>query len=328
MNAKMNKDIWYDSFMETLSKKFPKKSQLTKVLMDLLLLEREAVYRRLRKDVLFTVYEVVTIVRAWNISFDNIINAPEENSAFQLKMLRSVNLTDKDFKIMESFVESLASLKGDLNTEYIEACNIVPLILCSEFPHIIKFYAFAWMHRYGGEKTACPFSQIVSSERMMELERIHFRGLINIANIHFIWDAQMIHYLINEISYYVSIYLITPGEANWIKQDILAFLDYMENVLIQGHFPGTNNKVHLYISRINIDTAYACYYSETLKVSKIRTFIMNVTVSKDHRLFNEQINWLRMSKRTAIQISGADEKQRIDFFRQQRKLVNSIDFGG
>jgi hypothetical protein len=320
----MKKNLWYDSFLETLAERFPKKSQLTKALMDLLSLEREAIYRRLRKDVLFTVYELATIARAWNISLDSLFNSFEENPVYKLDRLRSVNPTDKDLNSMKDFVDSLLSLKYDLDAEYIETCNILPMVLLSNFPQLIKFYTFAWMYRYGGENSSCFFSQTIPSEKVMELESAHFKNLVNIPNIHFIWDAQIIQYLINEIKYYASIYLITPEEVDLLKQDILAFLDYMEEVSRKGHFPETNNKVNLYISQTNIDTGYACYCSDKIKATKIRTFIMNVTVSRDERLFNDQRNWLHLKKRAAIQISGSDEKQRIDFFRQQRQLVDSL----
>jgi hypothetical protein len=320
----MKQNLWYDYFLETLNEQFPKKSQLIDALMDLLLLEREAIYRRLRKEVLFTVFEVATITRAWNISLDKIINTPEGDADFRLRILRSINPTERDVRMMKEFVDSLKSLKDDPNAEYIEACNILPMVLLSNFPQLIKFYTFAWMYRYGGEHAPRSFTQTVPSEKVMEWEHTHYENLVNIPNIHFIFDAQIIHYLINEINYYASIYMITPEETGMIKQEIRAFLDYMEEILKQGHFPETNNTVNLYISQTNIDTGYACYCSEKIKASKIRTFIMNVTVTQDDRLFDDQRNWLHLKKRAAIQISGADEKCRIDFFRQQRQLVDSL----
>jgi hypothetical protein len=47
----MTHEVWYDNFMRALSEKYPKKAELAQTLSDLLFLEREAVYRRLRQDV-------------------------------------------------------------------------------------------------------------------------------------------------------------------------------------------------------------------------------------------------------------------------------------
>jgi hypothetical protein len=322
----MDKDTWYDGFLETIEEQFPKKSQLTDALMNLLSLEREAVYRRLRKEVMFTVFEVATIAREWNISLDTAISSIPEGGdpAFRLKLLKCVNPTKRDLKMMKNFVESFSTLKDDPKAEYIEVCNMLPRALFSAFPQLAKYYTFTWMYRYGGDKISTSFSQLDISPKMRAFEIAHFEALIQVANVHFIWDAQMIHYLINELKYYISIYLITPEEIALIKRDIHAFLDYMEDVTIVGHFPNKNNKVYLYISRTNIDTGYACYCSDKIKASKIRTFVMNVTVSNDVRLFNDLRKWLHLKKRAAVQISATDEKQRIEFFKKQRELVDTI----
>jgi hypothetical protein len=321
----MKNNLWYDVFVESLREKFPKKSTLIVELMNLLSLEREAVYRRLRKDVLFSFHEIATIAYAWNMSLDDIVHcAPGGDPAFKLKMLRCVEPTAKDLQIMQGFINTMALLADDPKAEYIEVCNVLPLVLLIKFPDIIKFYTLAWKYRYRGENNVDSLSQTKLSAKMMDLEEEHFRRLTNIPNTYFIWDAHIIHYLISDINYYASIYRITPEETKLLKKELHGFVNYMEDLSQKGSFPETNNKIHLYILNTNVDTGYACYYSQKLKASKIRTFIMNTTVSQDERLFNDQWNWLHLKKRASVQISGTDEKRRIDFFRQQRELVDTL----
>jgi hypothetical protein len=57
----MKNEIWYDHFMNVLSERYPKESELAQILMDLLNIEREATYRRLCKDVIFPMHEIVKI---------------------------------------------------------------------------------------------------------------------------------------------------------------------------------------------------------------------------------------------------------------------------
>jgi hypothetical protein len=108
-----------------------------------------------------------------------------------------------------------------------------------------------------------------------------------------------------------------------IKEDILSFLDYMETVAAKGYFPETGNKVNLYISQMNIDTGYGYFYTNTVKLSLVRTFILNVASSYDEKAFEKLKNWIHLKKRFSTQISGSGEKQRIDFFKKQRQLVES-----
>jgi len=82
---------WYDNFIELLYKRHPKKQDLVQELMDLLYIEREAVYRRLRKDVVFTANELAKIAIDWNISLDDIICINTDTVSFQMRKLNYIN---------------------------------------------------------------------------------------------------------------------------------------------------------------------------------------------------------------------------------------------
>ena len=66
MIMKLVDEIWYNHFMKVLFAKYPKRAQLLEALMHLLQIEREAAYRRLRKDVPFAIQEIVKISAAWH----------------------------------------------------------------------------------------------------------------------------------------------------------------------------------------------------------------------------------------------------------------------
>ena len=65
----------YESFLAELRKKIPQGAKLTNTLVDMLYIEREAVYRRLRGEVPFTFMEVVTIAKKLGISLDNLADS-------------------------------------------------------------------------------------------------------------------------------------------------------------------------------------------------------------------------------------------------------------
>ena len=72
----------YESFLAELRKKIPQGAKLTNTLVDMLYIEREAVYRRLRGEVPFTFMEVMTIAKELGISLDNLT---EQNKADSLQ---------------------------------------------------------------------------------------------------------------------------------------------------------------------------------------------------------------------------------------------------
>lgn len=69
----MKKDLLYDNLLNAVREKIPQRTVLVNTLVDLLCIEKEAVYRRLRGEVAFTFAEIVTIANEFGISLDNLI---------------------------------------------------------------------------------------------------------------------------------------------------------------------------------------------------------------------------------------------------------------
>jgi hypothetical protein len=322
----MKNTVYYDLFLDAISKKFPHKSQLVKELVKLLRIEREAVYRRLRKVVSFTMEEVVKISLNWNVSIDNIIFCtPRHIHPIQLNLLRYVNPSETDLHEMENFISALESVKNHPESEYMEVSNLIPGALFSGFQHLARYYTFQWLYRYGGNQTPCPLSLVIQSDKIRQMELAHFNGIANIANVQYICDSQLLESLVRDIKYFESIYLIMPEETQLIKKDIAAWLNFMEEILIKGCFPNTKNQVlNFFISNTDIDTGYAYFSSANKKISMIRTFIMNVAATEDAELCENIKTWIQLKKRASVQISGVNEKWRIDFLNKQRKLIESL----
>jgi hypothetical protein len=292
--------------------------------MDLLSLEREAVYRRLRKDVIFSIYEIAKIANAWNISLDAIFGLiPDKTCLFQIDLLGYEDPTEQDIEVMTNYLNFLSILTTSPKSEYMEISNSLPRSLFAGFPMLAKFYAFKWMYQYGNQ-SIIPFSQMMFSKKLLQIGEEYYNKIKQIANVSYIWDNMIIQYLVNDIQYFSSIYLLADEEIQLLKENIYSFLKYMEEIASKGCFPDTKNKVDLFISRINIDTNYSYFYSETIKISGIRLFIKEMASSTDQIVFENFKNRMLAKKRSSVQISGVDEKQRIEFFKKQRELVNSI----
>lgn len=63
------------NLIEAMKKKLPFKGKLADMLMDTLCISKEAVYRRLRGEVLFALQEAAITSRKPGISLDNIIGS-------------------------------------------------------------------------------------------------------------------------------------------------------------------------------------------------------------------------------------------------------------
>jgi len=318
-------NIWYDHFLKVLYEKYPKKVQLTEALVELLSIEREAVYRRLRKEVAFSIYDIAKIARTWNISFDSILGiVSDESHLFQMDILPYNAPFIGDLEATKKYFHFLKTLSASDQSEYIEVSYSLPESLLENYSALSKFHTFKWMYQYGCEKNIPSFSKLILPKEAISKEIEYCKSIKQIKHQSYIWDNLAIQYLINDILYFKSIYLLTEEDLQLLKQDIVMFLDELDILSVQGEFADSHNKVDLYISQINIDTNYCYYYSPDIRGCGIGVFIKNVAVSRNEAICEKFREWMLTQKRISFPISQVNERQRIEFFMQQRKILDRL----
>jgi len=318
-------NIWYDHFLKALYDKQPKRSKLTEALMDLLSIEREAVYRRLRKEVAFSIYDIAKIARAWNISIDSIFGIVSDKShLFQMDMLPYNAPFIGDLEATKKYFHFLEMLISSEQSEYIEISYSFPESLLENYPALSKFHTFKWMYQYGSEKDIPSFTQLVLPEEAINMEKKYCNSIKRIKHLSYIWDNLVVQYLINDILYFRSIYLLSEEDVQLLKQEINMFLNEMEQLSIQGEFPETHSKVELYISQINVDTNYCYYSSPSVKACGLVAFVKNLAISQNESVCENFKKWMHTQKRISIPITQVNERHRIEFFKQQREILDRI----
>jgi len=320
----MTNNVWYDYLLETLMARYPKRVKLVAALIDLLNLEREAVYRRLRKDVLFTPHEIVKIASAWNISLDEITNINNGTVSFTMKAINYLNPSEEEFHEIQKRIRRLEHLKKTQNSEYLAVCNRLPRSLTTGYPLLYRFDIFRWAYQYSNEPVTPIFSKITISEQLTQEMADFYLLMKQVSNFSYIWDSLIFEHIVHEVLYFHSILLITDEEKELLRAELLTLLDYMSEVANKGYFPETKKKVNLYISKINIDTNYSYFYTEKLRICRIHAFEKHDIFTFDTRMVEDFRTWMQLKKRTSIQISEVDEKSRIDFFMKQRNLVENM----
>ena len=320
----MEDNRWYEVFIEKLYEKFPKKSQLTQELMSLLKIEREAVYRRLRREVIFPSHEIIKLASAWNISLDETIGTNYDNISFHLKLINFINPSDEEYEFMQQLVEGYRSLQNFPNAELMDITNKIPRPLISNYYNLTKFFYLRWTYQYGFDEEIVPFSKINLSDKVFKLITEFTRVSKLIPNTYYIWDNNLFDYLANNIQYFYSINLMSDEDKELIKKDLQDLLDYMQEVAHWGRYPETQNKVTLYLSQLNIDTNYTYGYSPETCFCLINVFGKNELYTYNAEMGANFKYWMQLKKKNSIQISEVDERSRIEFFTKQKQLINSL----
>jgi len=320
----MDENTWYDAFLELLHEKFPKSSHLTSEVMNLLCLEREAAYRRLRKDVSFTVNELAKIATTWNISLDEIIGVNSGKVPFQMLPFNYINPSPKEFAGLQKRVRALDHFQLETFSEYMEVCSRFPRPLTIGFNALYRLLIFYWAYQYHNDDSHKLFSTVTySNDIKTEFDR-YKKNMTHVKNTSFILDEMVFETYVNTIKYFNTILAITDEEKELLKQELYELLDYMIIIANKGYYPETQNKVNIYISQITIDTNYSYYYSNKLKVCRINAFGKYDINSFDSNMVENFRTWMNLKKRSSFQISEVNERKRIEYFSEQKRIVDSL----
>jgi len=320
----MESTVWYDCFLEALFARFPRKSLLVRALMDLLRIEREAVYRRLRNHVSFSFHEIVKISSAWDISLDEITGNGSGKTSFLMQPIDYVNPSEQELRLLQNIVQTINYFKNFPDTEVLNICNKLPRQLLAGYAYLNQFHLFKWMYNYGNEKKSVPFGKVDISKKKLQLTADYDQAIKNVPNTNFIFDRMIFDHLANDICYFHSIQMITDREKELIKKDLNALLDYLFEVATQGCYPETHHKVNLYISELSIDTNYSYAFTNQISICFVHVFDKYEIYTHDAKMTANLKKWMQLKKRSSIQISEVDKRSRIEFFAKQRQIVNML----
>lgn len=316
----------YDGFLAELRKRIPRGAKLTNTLVDMLYIEREAVYRRLRGEVPFTFLEVMTVSRELGISLDNLTRTNTTKSRpFQLKLVEYGNPADADYKMMREYIDTLLMAKDDPDWEAGHSTNILPRAFCYYYTNLSRFYLFKWQYQYSNTAVHRPFRDTVITPELASIQQEYLQVTRELKTCYYIFDHLVFHYLVTDIRFFASLNLIEPDEVRALKEELTRLLSQMERFAARGRYDDTGNEMLIYLSNINLDTNYCYLGGRTFHLSMLKAFTLNMITSRDIYTYERLRSWLQSLKRTSTLITVTGEKQRVLFFDDQRRLLDTLD---
>jgi len=320
----MKNELLYDNFIEEVRCRVPENEKISNVLADILLIEKEAVYRRLRREVPFTFSEIAAICTKMRISLDCIIESlPSTSRPCQFIINEFIEPDEVNYKMMENLLDLFSMNQVYNKNEIGMCCNILPQCIYLGYEHITKFIFFKWKSLYSKTKETRPMSKLVFTDRMKNIQEEHHRAYRRLDHLVMIWDKNILKNLITDVNYFSTIRLVPKEEKNLLKEDIKKLIDDMEILAEKGKFD-SGTKVDFYISNINFDTTAVYAENEMYNLGMIKTFTLNTVTTVDDYAYETIKSNISTVKRVSTLISESGEQQRILFFDTQRELVETM----
>jgi hypothetical protein len=310
--------------LSRIRNRIPQNAKLVNTLVDILFIEKEAVYRRLRGEVPFTFDEIITITKYMSISLDTVIGVESQKSRpLQLKLPDFLHPNANDLTMMESYISNLEKITARDNTEMALLTNVMPRDIFPRFDLLIKYAIFKWQYHYNSNY-ALPFREVVLPDTVFNIFKEVYAYSKKIKKSSYVFDNQLCRYIADDINYFRSIRMMDEEEVVKVKENLLGMLDYLEQIATYGVFEETGNKVNIYVADVDITSSYSYMSGEDFKVCMIKAFFLTSATSMDEVIYEKTRNWITATLRLSTLITVANEKQRVLYFERQREIVRSL----
>jgi hypothetical protein len=310
-----------EKFIFLLKEKIPR--HLANTLMEMLPLEKEAIYRRLRGEVAFSFFEMATLSSSLSISLDNIaeIASPYRSQWYHLHIRDYCEFKPIDLNMSYNYIKAIIAAAGDPNSEFGIAANMIPLHIGLLHLPVYRIYLLKWRYQSGKTpRNKLSYSDIRVPEAEKKTYQQYLDAVRKIKYTFFIWDNSFFLSLINDINYFYNVRMITRTEMQMLKLEMFRLLDTLEHFADEGQFD-TGNKVETYVSDLDFDSTYTYLSSDNMSICMNSVYSLGAFTSLEKEACEEMKNWVLGLKKSSVLISGAAQYDKIMFFEKQREML-------
>jgi hypothetical protein len=314
-------------FIERIKQAFPPNLSLVNELADLLEISTDSAYRRIRSETTFSFDEIIKLCNQYKISFDSFCLNESGSVNFNYTLLLSS---------IESFKEYISGILDDMkqigkvqDKEIIYAAEDIPIFHLFKFPELAAFKMFYWMKsvlnvpEFDGKKYN---SQLVDESIMNDGKQI--LDIYTRTPCTEIWSDRTISSIIKQIDYYFESGLFSG------KADALRLCDILSDAIkdIQGQaerstkasVAGFENNFVLYKSDVEMGNNCILVNAAGIKNVYLRHHTFNSMVSSNAAFCSETEQWLKGLMKKSTLISGVDERQRYQYFRNAQDKIENL----
>ncbi|MDR3338663.1 MAG: hypothetical protein LBT25_00965 [Candidatus Symbiothrix sp.] len=315
-------DAFLKNFITAIQDIIPQRGKLAETLATILEIEKEAVYRRLRGAVPFSFHEITKISLQLGISLDSIVGSTSTLNKV-VNTLNFTNLRAEEYKMLDNFMAALRYMENDPESEIGAVGNIIPSSLCVSYETLYKLQILQWTCQFDDYQKFPTYDEIVIPEKLIAINRFFVESVQNSPKTIYILNKCILQQVVDNIRYFYDIKLLSDKNIKCLKEDLYLFLNDLQRYAEHGTFD-TGKKMEIYLANIHFDVNYNYIDSKAYKITTLRAFSMSDAYSFDETLFSNMKRWVSFLKRTSTIISLSDVMERIRYFDDQRKIVDTL----
>lgn len=317
-------------FAEILNR-FPKRSVAVDALSELLGVQKDAIYRRLRGDTLLTPEEIALLTRHFQLSLDALVNKDADRVYFSFSPFSRTVSNVGDY--LNGILEDLQRVQQLPDVKVFYASFEIPFFYYAYFPELISFKLFIW------GKTVWELEYL--KDRPFDLDIISYpdekvseqilKTFTQLDTIE-IWSSNICDNTLSQIEFFTN----SGGFKN--PEDAYLLCDKLEGLVEQWRkmaalgtkFPLDNFTPEMARGSFSLHQQEMLITSNTILVSSPATKVLFPIISNpnylrttDQRMCDYQEEWFRKAISKSTSLSMQNEKSRDAFFNIMVRKINA-----
>lgn len=298
--------------------------ELVPLLMSLLNLGKQSVYRRLRNEIPFTFEEVSILSSNIGFSIDEIISQVNKKGIiYELPQYPESLSQDLYIESRSKINQIFENARKSKDSRIIAATNRLPYIYTATFEYITKMEYYKWYQQQQDHQSDLSFGNFEMPSTVISGGKNMIYNSTNINDHTLILDHNMLKPIIKEINYYYRRGLVTENELSLLQDELLEVINDLESLTIKGHYK-SGSEINIYLSSLNIGSNCVL-----LEYEHNSCFLVWISPTEPIAVFNNtfclnQKKWLQSLKKYSTLITQCNEFSRSIFFKKQRDAVLRI----
>lgn len=304
-------NMYQELLLKEIRKKIGEKS-LNDEIANILNISYDAAHRRTSLKSKFSLEESVNLAKYYNISLDGFIASDNTVIAKKTKPIR----TSTD--LLNYFQDSLILLndfKLNPDTKVYYSAKDIPFFYTISNSVLSKFKLFVWMNLLNEKDFMTPFSDF-QLEKYAE-KSADLKTLYENLNVIEIWNSTTMSSILNQISFYTEIQLLTKETAIIILQELKDLIRNIEKKAEDG-----SQKFQIYAHDLLILNNSILFESEEKSSLFVPFNMFGYMMTDDKSTCDDALNFFQHQIKNSTSLNFSGQRDRKKFFN---KMIENIE---
>lgn len=313
----MNYQKFYqERFFEQIEKRNRKGTSTLHEIMEVLSIQKGAVYKRMNGDTALTVGEMTQLAHHFKISLDSVFNDKQFVSFLHPFMQTEKTTSLEFFKEFTMFMNPLKNNKGE---EFTYLANELPVFYYFSHNYIFNFVIAVWNHLHWEDNELCIDESIEFKDDVQEM-RSTIAKLYYEQPVTEIWNSNMLNNLYQQIIFCVTIRAFkNESFIEKLIKDIEDLIKHLREIALSGvkskkGMQSESSELKIYLNDFGNYLNMVQYSSENGSGTFIGYDFPQFLRTYNKDFYNFSKDWLNKIKKRSVLISGEGYQYRELFF--------------